>query len=350
MNRGILFALGAAVLFGLSTPLAQQLLGFTNPLLLAGLLYLGSGVGLAALRVAKKLARSAASPEAPLTRPDLPWLAGAIFAGGIAAPAFLVFGLLTTAASTASLLLNLESVATAVIAWVVFRENVDRRVGLGFACILAGAILLTIPAHGGLEVSRGALLVAAACLFWGIDNNLTRRISGSDPAQIAMWKGLVAGAVNTALGVALATSLPAAQTIAAIAAVGFFGYGLSLVLFITALRFLGTARTGAYFSTAPFVGAAVAVALGQGQITGLLLLSGLLMLAGVWLHLTERHEHPHIHEPTEHEHLHVHDEHHQHEHSPDDPPGEPHTHPHRHKRLTHTHPHFPDLHHRHGHE
>lgn len=348
MNRGILYALGAAMLFGVSTPLAKLATSSATPVLVAGLLYLGSGMGLALVRRVRLLSGSA-SVETPLRRSDLLWLAGAILAGGVIAPALLMLGLLATSASVASLLLNLEAVATVVIAWVVFRENVDRRVGAGFGCILLGGILLTLPLGGHAGFSRGAILVAAACACWGIDNNLTRKISGSDPSQIAMWKGLVAGAVNTALALAAGAKWPAAGVSLGVAGLGFFGYGVSLVLFVRALRHLGAVRTGAYFSTAPFAGAAFALAIGQGHANAIFFISGALMLAGAWLHVTERHEHEHVHEPMEHEHMHVHDEHHRHRHSPADPKGEPHSHRHRHSRLVHTHPHYPDIHHRHGH-
>ncbi|HEY5811992.1 MAG TPA: EamA family transporter [Terrimicrobiaceae bacterium] len=344
-NPGIPIALGAAVLFGASTPLAKLALSSANPLLVAGLLYLGSGIGLFVVRTIRRGPRT----ETPLSRPDLPWLAGAIATGGIVGPALLLLGLMTTSASAASLLLNLEAVATAAIAWIVFHENVDKRVGAGFAFILLGGVLLSLPPEGGFSLSAGALLIAAACLCWGIDNNLTRRISGSDPSQIAMWKGLTAGAVNTGLALATDAKLPALVTILAVAAIGFLGYGVSLVLFVRALRDLGTARTGAYFSTAPFAGTALAFAMGEGRLDWAFCAAGVLMLIGLWLHVTERHEHQHVHEPMEHEHLHYHDEHHQHEHSPCDPSGEPHAHRHRHAWLRHAHPHYPDIHHRHKH-
>jgi drug/metabolite transporter (DMT)-like permease len=344
-DPGIPLALGAALLFGASTPLAKLALSSADPLLVAGLLYLGSGIGLSVVRSI----RSGQTAETPLSLADLPWLAGAILAGGVVGPALLLLGLMNTSASAASLLLNLEAVATAVIAWIVFRENVDTRVGAGFALILLGGVFLSLPPEGDFALSNGALLIAAACLFWGIDNNLTRKISGSDPSQIAMWKGLVAGAVNTGLALAIGAKLPALGTILAVAAIGFFGYGVSLVLFVRALRHLGTARTGAYFATAPFVGTALAFAMGQGRLDWAFCAAGILMSIGVWLHVTERHEHVHVHEPLKHEHLHYHDEHHQHEHSPADPPGEPHAHWHRHARLTHSHPHYPDIHHRHKH-
>jgi drug/metabolite transporter (DMT)-like permease len=344
-NHGIRMALCAALLFGASTPLAKFALSSADPVLVAGLLYLGSGIGLAIMRGL----RSARATEAPLSRVDFPWLVAAIFAGGVVGPALWLVGLASTSASSAALLLNLEAVATAAIAWIVFRENVDKRVGAGFAFIVLGAILLSLPKEDGFAISYTAILIAAACLCWGVDNNLTRKISGSDPSQIAMWKGLVAGTVNTGLALFMNPAIPAVDITLGVMVVGFFGYGVSLVLFVQALRHLGTARASAYFSTAPFAGTALAFAVGEGQLSWSLCAAGILMLIGVWLHVTERHEHQHIHKPLEHEHLHSHDEHHQHEHSPGDPPGEPHVHRHRHAHLVHAHVHYPDLHHRHRH-
>jgi len=321
------------------------LVGEVAPLALAGLLYLGSGIGLFAwflLRMRREAATS-------LSRADWPWLAGAIAAGGIAGPALLMFGLARCDGATASLLLNLESVFTASIAWVVFRENVDRRVFLGMAAIVAGGVVLSwdeLPRAGGLA---GPLLIAAACLLWAIDNNLTRRVSGGDAVTIAGMKGLVAGSVNLSLALLQGASLPGAGLLASAAAVGFFGYGISLVFFVVALRNLGTARTGAYFSVAPFFGAALALLVLRESPSSAFWVAAGLMALGVWLHLTERHEHAHVHEPMEHAHPHVHDEHHQHDHAFAWDGREPHTHPHAHRRLAHRHPHYPDLHHRHDH-
>ncbi len=246
-------------------------------------------------------------------------------------------------------MLNLEGVFTALIAWSVFKENFDRRIALGMALITAGAVGLSWLGQPEVVVPWGAFAIVGACLAWAADNNLTRNVSSADPVQIAMLKGLCAGTVNTALAFALGTKLPPVDTIAAIGVIGLFGYGVSLVLFVLALRHLGTARTGAYFALAPFVGAVISVLFLREPMTSGLVITGLLMAAGVWLHLTERHEHPHRHEPLEHEHLHTHDEHHQHVHAASDPTGEPHSHPHRHVELEHSHPHFPDIHHRHGH-
>lgn len=348
MRRSIAYALASAALFGASTPLAKLLLGDAAPLVVAGLLYLGSGLGLAAW-VGIRVLRSGAPSAAPIARADWPWLLGAIAAGGIAGPALLMFGLALTEASTASLLLNLEAVLTAVIAWVVFRENVDRRVFAGMAAIVAGGMLLSWqqePRPGGLA---GALLIGAACLAWAIDNNLTRKVSGGDAATIACLKGLVAGSVNLGLGLAAGAALPATPTLAAAGVVGFAGYGVSLVLFIVALRHLGTARTGAYFSVAPFFGAALALSLLGETPSAAFWIAAALMALGVWLHLTEHHAHEHVHEPMQHTHEHVHDAHHRHEHDFPWDGREPHVHPHRHSRLAHSHPHYPDLHHRHSH-
>lgn len=339
---GILYALISAALFGASAPIAKLLLGEMSPWLLAGLLYLGSGLGLSALRLFHR------GKEAGLARADIPWLAGAILAGGICGPVLLMFGLAQTPASSAALLLNLESVLTLGIAWIVFKENVDLRLGLGAAAIVLGALVLSGEGGFDLALGWGPALIAAACLAWAIDNNLTRKVSAADPFQIGMVKGLVAGAVNVAVALAAGAQVPAFDSVALAGLVGFLGYGVSLALFVLGLRHLGTARTGAYYSLAPFIGAAIAIPLLGEAITLPFVLGGGLMAIGLWLHLTEHHLHAHVHEPMEHDHLHVHDEHHQHAHD-GAPPGEPHAHRHRHDCLTHKHVHYPDLHHRHSH-
>jgi len=351
MNRhAVLYALASAVLFGLSTPAAKALLGSLHPAVLAGLLYCGAGLGVALLRRIAPTAYSPANaPQAALARPDLPWLALAVAAGGIAGPLLLMFGLSRTDAAAASLLLTLEGPATAVIAWFVFHENFDRRIALGMACLVLGAGVLSWSGAPTIEGLLGPLAVFGACVAWGWDNNLTRKISLADPLQIVEIKGLIAGPVNLVLGLWAGGSLPDFRTLLVALLVGVLGYGISIALFVIALRDLGAARTGAYFSTAPFIGAVAAV-MALGEPTSLrLLIAGLFMGIGVWLHLTEHHEHEHIHEPFGHVHPHVHDEHHQHEHGPEAPAGEPHTHFHRHGRLKHVHPHTPDMHHGHMH-
>jgi drug/metabolite transporter (DMT)-like permease len=253
-----------------------------------------------------------------------------------------------TTGSAASLLLNLEGLATMAIAWLVYRENVDRRLLVGAFAILAGAVVLSWD-FSAVALSGGAALIAAACVCWGIDNNLTRKLSAADPVQIAMIKGLVAGSTNVTLGILSAGQAPAVTVVLSVGLLGLLSYGVSLVLFVLALRALGAARTGAYFSTAPFVGALTAVPLLGEPLSPVLALAAGLMGLGVWLHLSERHDHWHEHEPLTHAHAHMHDEHHRHAHAPGDPPGEPHAHMHTHAPLRHKHPHFPDLHHRHEH-
>jgi drug/metabolite transporter (DMT)-like permease len=342
---GVPLALASAVLFGASAPFAKLLLGSTDPQLLAGLLYLGAGVGLA-IGQAGRSALGVGMSEAPLRRADVPWLIAIIAFGGVAGPLLLMLGLARTSAASGSLLLNLEGLATMAIAWVVFRENVDRRLLLGAASILAGACVLSWQGQG-VRLDEGGLLIAAACLAWGIDNNLMRKLSSADPVVIALIKGLVAGSVNLTLASLLGARLPSLGTISAALAVGFLGVGVSLVLFVLALRHLGSARTGAYFSLAPFIGAVIAIVLVSEPVTVQLIVAGALMAFGLWLHLTERHEHDHTHEAIEHEHSHVHDQHHQHVH--EGTATEPHSHLHRHDGLRHRHAHFPDLHHRHEH-
>jgi drug/metabolite transporter (DMT)-like permease len=335
--------LGAALLFGSGTPLAKWLLSGLSPWLLAGLLYLGSGVGLCLYR------RIRHAPAGKLPPGEWPWLAGAIIAGGVIGPVLLMFGLTGMPASGASLLLNTEGVFTALLAWFVFRENFDRRIALGMAAVVAGTVVLSWSHEARLSVAWPALAILGACLAWGIDNNLTRKVSLSDATWIAMIKGLAAGAVNLSLAFLLGANLPPVPNLLGALLVGWLAYGVSLALFVVGLRHLGTARTGAYFSVAPFFGAVLAIPLLGESVSPRLLIAGSLMALGVWLHLTERHPHEHVHEAMEHEHEHVHDAHHQHEHDASGAPARNHGHPHRHEPLIHNHEHYPDTHHRHNH-
>jgi len=351
-GRGVGLALGAAVLFGASTPFAKVLLNNAAPQLLAGLLYLGSGIGLGTVWLRRRHSAKVAR-ETPLTGRDIPWLTGAIAFGGALGPLLLMIGLTRTPASAASLLLNLEGVFTALLAWFVFRENFDRRIALGMLAIVAGGVALSWEGRVSWGGMTGPLAVVGACLCWGIDNNLTQKVSAGDPVQIAMLKGLVAGSINSGIAFLLGASWPPVPRVIAALILGFLSYGVSLAFFVVALRHLGTARTGAYFSTAPFVGALLSLIVFREQPTTLLLVSAVLMGIGVWLHFTERHEHEHRHEMIDHDHAHVHDQHHQHAHAPSDPPitdPTPHTHRHRHEPMVHSHPHYPDIHHRHAHD
>lgn len=344
-NVGVRAALAAAVLFGAGAPVAKMLLGSVSPWMLAGLLYTGSGVGLWLWRVLRR------SGRVHLPRADRLPLAGAVLFGGVLAPVLLMFGLVGMPATGASLLLNAEGVLTALIAWVVFKENVDRWVALGMVSIVAGAVLLVAPFGAEMGSLLPGLAVLGACLGWAIDNNLTRRVSLTDATWLAAVKGLVAGPTNLVLALWLSPVLPGFGNVAAAVTVGFFAYGVSLVLYIVGLRHLGTARAGAYFSVAPFFGAVLAVVFGE-PVTIPLVAAGVLMAVGVWLHLREDHSHPHTHRAVVHDHFHTHDGlHHGHSHpaGAEPPPRRGHRHVHTHENFTHTHPHYPDAHHRHDH-
>lgn len=314
-HRGISAALGSAFLFGISAPLSKLLLDNVSPWMLAALLYLGAGIGLAVYR------RATRAPRVRLSSNDRSWFAAAILIGGVVAPVLLMFGISQMPATGASLLLNSEAIFTALLAWWVFREHVSRRIGIGMAAIVAGAVLVTVPSGADLGAGWAPLAVVAACLCWAVDNNLTRRVSDADPSWIAMVKGLIAGATNLALALLLGSGLPGLTSAALGLLLGFAAYGVSLTLFVFALRALGTARTGAYFAIAPFIGAVVAIALGE-PVTVPLIGAAVLMAVGVWLHVGERHEHEHSHPPAA--------------------TGQ--------KPLRHSHPHFPDTNHRHSHD
>ncbi len=347
-NIGLWSALASAFLFGAGTPLAKNLLGQVSPWLLAGLLYAGSGLGLLVYRTSKNL------PRPQLSRVESLWLLAAVVCGGGAAPVLLMFGLSGIAASHASLLLNAEAVLTTLLAWALFKEHLGRRIVLGMALIVAGALLLGWPSGGLSEgLSGGATLaelwpaaaIVLACAFWALDNNLTRKVAHVDASWIACVKGLSAGLGNLLLAFLLGATWPSVPSMFAAMTVGFLAYGVSLALFVVALRHLGASRAGAYFSTAPFVGAVISVVFYAEPVTWQLGLASALMGWGVWLHVTENHAHFHAHEPLVHTHEHTHDSHHQHGHCDTGS----HTHAHRHEPLNHSHAHFPDAHHRHQH-
>ena len=348
-QRYALTALASAALFGVSTPLAKLLVGQVPPQLLAGLLYLGSGTGLLVLWLVSRAGK--ARRETLPTRQEIGgwgWLAGAVVSGGVLAPVLLLWGVIAMAASGASLLLNAEAVLTILVAALLFGEHVSGRVWAAAAVMLAGASTLLYEPGTTVPVSLRALAVVGACFFWALDNNFTRNISSGDPVLIAMVKGLIAGTVNCALAMAAGASLPSPGMLSGSLALGAASYGASLVLYIVALRHLGSARTGAHFATSPFIGAVVAIAL-LGESTGTAFIASFaLMLAATWLLVTEKHLHQHTHERLDHSHPHLHDEHHQHAHAAGEETG-PHTHAHAHEPLTHSHPHLPDLHHRHRH-
>ncbi len=340
----------AAILFGASAPISKSLLGSIDPIPLAALLYIGSGIGSWISLLIRKGNRKNDDREARLSRPDIPWLIGAILAGGVAAPILLLLGLNQTPASTASLLLNFETVATALIAGLLFHEAVGRRIFIAVGMITLASILLTWNG-GAWGFPLGALAIIAACFLWGLDNNLTRNISGKDPLMIVGVKGICAGTFSLLLARILGIAFPQINSILIAMLVGAVCYGLSIQLFILGLRGLGSARSGALFGTAPFVGAILSLVFLKEIPQTLFWLALPIMGVGAWLMLTEDHAHAHAHHSLDHAHSHTHaDEHHRHEH----PGGGAvftgnHSHPHRHVPLSHAHAHAPDLHHRHGH-
>lgn len=346
--RGVIYALAAALLFGMTTPLAKPLLEHVAPLMLSALFYLGASMGLGFYLLLGWRSGQTNKREASLKRADLPWLCGAIVCGGILAPVLLMTGLAVAPATSASLFLNLEGVFTALIAWFVFGENFDRRIALGFGAIVAGSVLLSLQFGQNLAINPGVIPIMAACLGWAIDNNLTGKIAAASPAQITCIKGFVAGLVNLAIALTLHQKLPGTGELALALIVGCLGYGVSLMLFVLALRHLGTARTGAYFAMAPFVSAGLSIVLLHEVVTATILASGLLMALGLYLHLSESHSHKHSHDFVEHEHRHVHDLHHSHEHGYAVSKGA-HSHRHSHEPLVHDHAHYPDMHHKHEH-
>jgi drug/metabolite transporter (DMT)-like permease len=340
------FALLAAILFGISTPLSKILVGDISPVFLVSFLYLGTASGMFFIRLLSKSGRSSLTGEAGIRIPDVPWLVLAILAGGLIAPILLMSSLEITPAATASLLLNFEGVATMVIAFVVFREQVGKRIWIALGIITVASILLTWNPGSAFGLSVGAIGILLACVFWGVDNNSTRNISGKDPLAIVTLKGFFAGTIALVIAFLGNNNVPEISSILGALLLGFFCYGLSMVLFIRALRDLGAARTGAYFSIAPFIGAALSFVIFRQYPDLLIVIAFGLMIAGALVLATEKHSHLHHHIPLEHEHLHHHpEEHHEHDHE-GEAAGD-HSHMHVHEPHDHDHPHTPDIHHRH---
>jgi drug/metabolite transporter (DMT)-like permease len=352
MNRtqtySILQALIAALLFGASAPLSKLLLGEIEPILLAAFLYLGSGFGLFAIKIFQRFYRRSPDREAQIKKSDFGWLAGALLAGGVAAPIILLFSLQNTPAATASLLLNFECVATTVIAALAFKESISRRAWWAIALITLSSILLSINLGAAWGFSLGALGIIAACILWGMDNNFTRNISAKDPLMIVMIKGLGAGGFSLGLAVFLGNKFPAVGVIFGAMVLGSLSYGASIVLFIRAMRNLGAARTSALFGTAPLAGMILSFVLFREFPSWTFFIALPLMVFGAVFLLNEKHEHYHVHEMTIHEHSHTHDDGH-HGHAHPDENVRRHSHVHNHYKISHAHHHMPDLHHRHIH-
>jgi len=340
--KGAAIGLGAALLFGFSMPVAKLLLPASGPFMMAGLLYLGSGLGLVALRPFLPRHR-----EAPLRRSDAAPLLGVVLAGGVIGPVLLMFGLGRLPGASASLLLNLEAPFTIGLAVIVFGESLERAEVAGAAAVVAGAAALGLQGQLGEVHALGALGVAGACFAWAVDNNLSQRLSLHDPVAIVRIKSIVAGSANVLLAYAVGERLPGGRALAGALATGFLGFGVSIVLHLRAMREVGAARQAAFFATAPFAGALASVPLLTERLSSQAVWAALVMALGVVVMLRVRHAHGHVHEALEHEHAHAHDEHHRHLH--EEGVSESHSHPHVHAALAHDHPHLPDAHHRHRH-
>ena len=340
--RGSALALLAAALFGLSTPLVQRFGQGLGPFATAALLY--AGAALVAF-----LQRRGSQAEAPLRRADIPRLLAMVATGAVVGPVALAWGLQRTSGASASLLLTLEAVFTAVLAWRWYGEVLDGRVKTAVALLLAGGALLVIDQGLTGQVQlQGLLAVAVATVAWGVDNTLSRGVADRDPGKVVLVKAALGVAVTTALALLSSEPLPDWPATLALLAVGAIGYGLSLRFYLLAQRYFGAARTGSVFAFAPFIGALGAFALGERSASLLLLGGGALMVAGVLIHLAEDHRHSHDHEALDHEHAHTHDDGH-HDHAHDVMPEGSHSHAHHHSPIRHSHPHAPDLHHQHRH-
>ena len=340
----ILQALLAAVFFGASAPIAKLLLGDIAPIFLASFLYLGSGTGTLLVKLTQRMRSKEA--EAGIKSPDIKWLAGAIISGGIAAPIVLMVGLKSTPASTASLLLNFEGVATTLIALLFFKEAIGRRAWTAIIVITLASIFLSTNFESGFGLSLGALGIILACVLWGVDNNFTRNISGKDPLTIVAWKGLVAGTFSFLLAFFLGNPFPSLTTILGTLALGFVSYGLSTILFIRSMSKLGAARTSTLYGTAPLAGVLFSIAIFREIPSFFFIIAAILMIGGVFLLINEEHSHSHVHTALFHEHSHRHDDP-AHEH---DNTREVHSHEHEHPAEEHDHDDMPDIHHRHAHE
>lgn len=349
-NKPIFYVIISSILFGISPPIAKILVGDIHPVTLSGFLYLGAFAGLFLYYLGQRFFGSVVESISPsLDRDDLLWVLLIILLGGVLGPISLMFGLRMVSGFTASLLLNLEGLATAFVAYFLFKENAGRKVWLALIFMTVAGVLLSWEPTTGRFNFLGPLLVVFATICWGFENNFTREISNKDPIQIASIKGVSAGSVSIIIAFLLGFEIFVGKSVVFALLLGAFSYGISLVLYIRALRDLGSFRTGAFFSFSPFVGALLSI-VGLGEWIGWVMLpSAVLMAVGVWMVVTERHSHIHIHGQIVHSHSHTHDDlHHNHEHE-EEIKGK-HTHEHTHERTEHEHQHKPDLHHRHEHE
>lgn len=345
-NYSVLYALLAAMLFGFNAPFSKLLINELNPLFLAALLYLGAGIGMTLLTFFNK-SRKIEAKEARLTKKEMPYVILMILLD-IAAPIFLLFGISMSNSSTAALLGTFEIAATSIIAMIIFKEAIGKRLWIAIGFISLASILLTVTDAATISLSIGSVLIILSCLCWGLENNCTRKISLKDPLQIVILKGFGSG-----MGALLIASIwgelsGSLLSIISALALGFAAYGLSIYFYVKAQRGLGAARTSAYYAAAPFIGVLISWLVLKEPITISFLIALGIMVLGSWLALSENHEHAHIHRDETHEHKHTHeDDHHKHEdHSLII---SEHCHAHTHQRMKHKHGHLPDSHHRHVH-
>ena len=340
---GVLLAIASAVAFGVTTPVIAWAGRDLGPLGTAALLYIGAALAAGAMRL------RAPAAGASLRRADIPRIIGIAIAGAAVAPTFLAWGLARAGATAGSLVLNLEAVLTVLLAWAIYREALGRRVVLAVVLMAAGGAVLALDVGARSSAGLlGALAVAAATLGWAIDNTLTRPLADRDPLQVIAAKGALGATLTTTIALVRGEPMPAAWAAAVLLACGATGYGMSLRLYLLAQRRIGAARTGSVFALAPFVGAAIAFALGDRTASAWTAGAAVCFAIGVYLHVSENHRHAHVHHPMDHEHAHRHDDgHHTHPHAP--PVTGEHSHPHRHEPVAHSHAHAPDLHHDHSH-
>jgi drug/metabolite transporter (DMT)-like permease len=347
MLSGQFLSILSAALFGISPVLCKMMIGEMSPVLLAGLLYLGSGIGLQLLLFCQR--RNSVRELGQISLRSRFKLLGAVISGGVVAPLCLTYGIKYGTASEVTLLLNLETVATTAISWLIFKEYIGPRVWTGKILILTAASIIVFRMEGEPSLSLSGLLVVFACIFWGVDNNLTRDVEELPATVLAGIKGLGAGIFTTVAALLFFSGKASGLQIGGALTIGALSYGLSLVLFVEALRRIGSARTSTFFAIGPFIGTLLSVILLGERPPAPYWFAAALMLGGVILLYREKHRHLHSHESIMHHHRHFHDEHHQHAHEGMDV-GEPHDHIHSHEPITHIHGHWPDIHHRHGHK
>jgi drug/metabolite transporter (DMT)-like permease len=351
--QAVAMAVLAAALYGVSAPVAKLLLVEIPPTLMAALLYLGAGFGMAIILVVRGLSR-AKQTEAKITSRELPYVVGMIVLD-IMAPIFLMLGLSMTTASNASLLNNFEIVATSLIALFVFKEAIGKRMWIAIALITFSSIILSVEDLSSFAFSIGSIFVLAACLCWGLENNCTRMLSIKDPLQIVVIKGFGSGIGCLIISIVLHEFSNNVPYILVALGLGFLSYGFGIFLYISSQRELGAARTSAYYAAAPFIGVIISWIALHEKITGSFLIALTIMLVGAYLAISEKHGHSHLHEEITHEHMHDHNDlHHDHVHMDlllghaHEALG-PHSHIHTHQTMVHQHTHTPNIHHRHTH-